>query len=140
MTPQQVDELIDEIERLDLQGLRDMWRRHLGAPPSIRARELLRRMLAFELQASVHGGLTPELKRRLRKGHALGPRRRALQPGTLLIREWRGERHTVQVLLDGFEHLGSRYASLSEVARAITGARWSGPRFFGVSDYGSTQA
>lgn len=134
MTPERLEELIGEIEQLDIQGLRDMWRRHLGAPPPIRSRDLLRRMLAFELQARIYGGLSPELKRRLRRGRAAAPRRCTLQPGTMLIREWRGERHTVQVLPDGFEHLESRYASLSEVARAITGARWSGPRFFGVAD------
>jgi hypothetical protein len=134
MTPDPLEELIGEIEQLDLQGLRDIWRRHLGAPPPMRSRELLRRMLAFELQARLYGGISPELKRRLRQGRAAAPRRRTLQPGTMLIREWRGERHTVQVLPDGFEHLGSHYKSLSEVARVITGARWSGPRFFGVAD------
>lgn len=132
MTPERLEEVMGEIERLDVQGLRDAWRRFLGAPPPIRSRDLLRRMLAFELQASVYGGLSSDLKRRLRTGRTTAPRKRSLQPGTMLIREWRGERHTVQVLPDGFEHLGSRYASLSDVARAITGARWSGPRFFGM--------
>lgn len=139
MSPEQLEHLIVEIERLDIQGLRDMWRRHLGAPPPIRSRDLLRRMLAFELQAAVYGGLSSDLKRRLRTKAPAQRRKRTLQPGTMLIREWRGERHSVQVLPNGFEHLGSRYASLSEVARAITGARWSGPRFFGVAD-GSKQA
>ena len=56
-----------------------------------------------------------------------------LKPGTTLVREWHGRTHTVLVLADGgFEHQGRRYASLTRLARAITGARWSGPRFFGL--------
>jgi Protein of unknown function (DUF2924) len=56
-----------------------------------------------------------------------------LKPGAALVREWHGRTHTVLVLAEGgFEHAGKRYASLTEVARAITGARWSGPRFFGL--------
>ncbi len=56
-----------------------------------------------------------------------------LKPGTTLVREWHGRTHTVLVLADGgFEHEGRRYASLTRLARAITGARWSGPRFFGL--------
>jgi hypothetical protein len=134
MTPDQLEDVIDEVERLNLQGLRDTWRRYLGALPPVRSRDLLRRMLAFELQARVYGGLSPELKRKLRRGTSAKPPKASLQPGTMLIREWRGERHTVHVLPEGFEHLGNRYKSLSEVARAITGARWSGPRFFGLND------
>lgn len=134
MTDEQLEATIAEIEALDLPGIRECWRRHLGAPPPIRSRDLLRRMLAFELQARLYGGLSADLKRRLRTVKASGPKRPALQPGTQLIREWRGERHTVQVLDGGFEHDGIRYTSLSEVARSITGARWSGPRFFGLAD------
>ena len=56
-----------------------------------------------------------------------------LKPGTTLVREWHGRTHTVLVLADGgFEHQGRRYASLTRLARGITGARWSGPRFFGL--------
>jgi hypothetical protein len=134
MTPERLEQLLEEIERLDVQGLRDAWRRHVGPPPPIKSRDLLRRMLAFQLQAALYGGLSSDLKRRLRTGRTAASRKRSLQPGTMLIREWRGERHTVQVQRDGFEHLGTRYKSLSEVARAITGVRWSGPRFFGMID------
>lgn len=134
MTGEQLEAIIREIERLDLPGLRECWRRHLGAPPPIRSRDLLRRMLAFDLQARMYGGLSPDLKRRLRTLRTSAVRKPSLQPGTRLIREWRGERHTVEVRDGCFEHQGQRYSSLSEVARSITGARWSGPRFFGLVD------
>ena len=69
----------------------------------------------------------------LRKGGDLtaGPAIR-LKPGLRLVREWRGETHTVLVLEDGFEWNGERRRSLSAIAREITGTRWSGPRFFGL--------
>ena len=57
-----------------------------------------------------------------------------LRAGTVLVREWRGVAHRVLVLDTGFEHQGKRFGSLSEVARAISGTRWSGPRFFGLQD------
>jgi len=56
-----------------------------------------------------------------------------LRPGARLVREWRGRTHTVQVTEDGFEYDGKPYSSLSKIAHAITGAHWSGPRFFGLS-------
>jgi hypothetical protein len=57
---------------------------------------------------------------------------RRLKPGTVLVREWNGRTFTVRVLADGFEHEGQRYTSLTQLARTITGAHWSGPRFFGL--------
>jgi hypothetical protein len=56
-----------------------------------------------------------------------------LKPGTKLVREWHGRVHTVSVLDDGFEYQGERHRSLTHIAQRITGARWSGPRFFGIS-------
>ena len=60
------------------------------------------------------------------------PQARMAQSGTSLIREWQGTAHRLTVLDDGVSFNGSRYRSLSEVAREITGSRWSGPRFFGL--------
>jgi hypothetical protein len=57
-----------------------------------------------------------------------------LRPGTVLVREWEGGSHRVMVLAEGFAWNGTTYASLSQVARAITGTRWNGPRFFGLRD------
>ena len=60
-------------------------------------------------------------------------------PGTRLVREWQGREHAVTVLTDGFEYLGRPYKSLSAVARAITGTRWSGPAFFGLRSPGDAK-
>ena len=123
---------VEALARLDIDGLREAWRRQHGTSTPIRSRDLLRRMLAFEIQAEVYGGLDADLRQRLRRAAAAGATRPALQAGTTITREWRGERHVVQVTDNGFSHAGNTYRSLSEVARAITGARWSGPRFFGL--------
>jgi hypothetical protein len=126
---------LEELEQLDLAGLKQAWRRHLSAsPPPLRSRDLMRRMLAFELQAAVYGGLTADTKQQLRAAARPQRAKPLLQPGTTITREWRGTSHVVEVRDDQFEHQGTTYASLSEVARAITGARWSGPRFFGLKE------
>jgi hypothetical protein len=133
ISPGSLEEIIEGLDKLDLAGLRDNWRRHLRVPPPpLRSRDLLRRTLAFELQSALHGGLTPELKQRLRATSTSRTRKPALQPGTTLTRDWHGARHVVHVRDGSFEHLGTTYRSLSEVARVITGTRWSGPRFFGL--------
>jgi hypothetical protein len=85
----------------------------------------------------VFGGLVPPTRRLLERVVGdLSPRRgritRKAAPGTLLIREWRGKAHQVTVHDDGIVYRGKRYGSLSEVARLITGTRWSGPLFFGL--------
>jgi hypothetical protein len=61
-----------------------------------------------------------------------------LKAGTTLVRQWRGQTHTVLVHKDGFEHEGQRYRSLTIIAERITGAHWSGPRFFGLTKRGCT--
>lgn len=121
-----------ELEQLNVDQLRMSWRRYLRCPPPVRSADLLRRFLAYKLQEAAYGGMRAELKQRLR-AKSTATRKPALQLGTVLTREWRGETHVVEVQDGGFEHLGTSYASLSEVARAITGARWSGPRFFGLA-------
>lgn len=127
----QFEQGLAELDSLNLEALRMSWRRQLRCPPPVRSADLLRRLLAFKLQEAAHGGLPGELKQRLR-AKSTSARKATLQPGTVLTREWRGETHVVEVRDGSFEHLGTSYASLSEVARVITGARWSGPRFFGL--------
>ncbi len=126
---------------LDTAGLRREWRRlYRSHPPLHIRRDLLVLAIAWKLQERVHGGLTPAQKRKLagiteelKKGGNLssGPAIR-LKLGSRLVREWRGETHTVLVLEDGFEWNGKRRRSLSAIAREITGTRWSGPLFFGL--------
>ena len=126
-----LEQKLRDLEELTLEELRLSWRRHFGVPPPSRSTDLVRRMLAFELQAAVYGGLSQELKKKLR-AKSTASRKPALQPGTIITREWRGERHVVEVRDGSFEHLGVSYRSLSQIAQVITGAKWSGPRFFGL--------
>lgn len=104
------------------------------------SREFLRRAIAYKLQEKANGGLKPATKRKLTslvseyeaRGKITLPSSPLYKPGTKLIREWQGKTHGVIVLDNGFEYDGEGYRSLSAIARKITGARWSGPRFFGV--------
>lgn len=130
---------IARLSALDLVALRKEWARHFGGPiPKHQSIELMRRRLAYELQVKAYGGLKDQIKRRMHqycKAFGANPnftplRNRDLKPGSVLNREWKGEMHNVQVLEAGFEYCGKRYESLSEVASAITGSKWSGPQFF----------
>jgi hypothetical protein len=113
------------------------------APPQL-PRHLLFRILAYRLQADQLGDLDANTRRVLnRMGFEtadgigrlvadLNRSRTELRPGTLLTREWDGHLQRVMVLADGFSWNGETYRSLSKVAFAMTGTRWSGPRFFGL--------
>jgi hypothetical protein len=98
-------------------------------------------MIAYRLQERAFGGLDRESLRFL---HGLarhgGSSPRHLKPGTVLVRDYQGQRHTVTVVSDGFEWQGATYPSLSAIARAITGTAWSGPRFFGLARRAGTPA
>jgi hypothetical protein len=122
-----------QLATLTLQELRLSWCGLYGLPcPKLRSADLLRRLLAWRLQAEVEGGLTKETRRILlskTRAKAPGP---ILTPGVRLSREWRGRVCDVEVVGEGFLFEGKPYASLSEVAREITGVRWNGPRFFGL--------
>jgi hypothetical protein len=121
-----------DLQGLGLEDLRTIWRGRYGAPPKLRSPDLLALILAWRIQAEREGGLDSAFRRTLRRPPAP---RSALEavPGARLVREWQGVEHEVVVLDDGrFAHRGETYASLSEVARQITGARWNGPRFFGL--------
>ncbi len=126
---------------LDAVGLRAEWRRlYRSHPPLHIRRDLLVLAIAWKLQEKVHGGLTAAQKRKLagiaedlrKNGDLSGSPAIRMKPGLRLVREWRGETHTVLVLEDGFEWNGNRRRSLSAIAREITGTHWSGPRFFGL--------
>jgi DUF2924 family protein len=136
-------ERMSDIARLDAPALRAAWATLFGRPPpKSLSRRLLEYAASYLMQAKIHGGLKPAVRRRLlqaagsRPGRADGALRRkrpgALTPGSRLVREWQGRCHTVEVAEDGFLYAGRHYRSLSAVARTITGARWSGPRFFAL--------
>jgi DUF2924 family protein len=141
---------IAQLRGLGLEGLRARWRSVNGrsAPPHL-PQHLLLRLLAYRLQAEAHGDLDKATIRYLEKIAKAGAAHRkanagepmpgialpdagSVQPGTLFVREWDGVQHRVMALGDGFAWNGTTYRSLSQVARAITGTRWSGPRFFGT--------
>jgi hypothetical protein len=134
-----INEEVRALARLDLEGLRSEWRRRYGPPPTVRSPELVRRMLAWRIQVAAFGGLDVETRRQLRRAAPSAPLAPAPTQGTRLSREWKGVAHEVEVTAEGFLYSGERYASLSEVARTITRARWNGPRFFGLrADRGPT--
>ncbi|MGO9450812.1 MAG: DUF2924 domain-containing protein [Candidatus Binataceae bacterium] len=128
------------LSALSVKQLKDRWRSVYGAEPPPRIhRELLTRALAYRLQERALGGLKPSTRRlleRIGEGRSLSQVMRVAvhqtTPGTVLVREWQGTSHRVTVRDDGVIYRGRRYQSLSEVARVITGARWSGPLFFGL--------
>jgi hypothetical protein len=143
MRPDHDATLEAEIARLDDLGLDDLRKlcgRLVGTAPTNHGTHLLRRRLAYELQAKALGDLPTEAQRRLTRLHqafkadpgftplpGLG-----LKPGIVLTRTWHGVLHQVRVTNEGFGYRGERFGSLSEVARRITGTRWSGPLFFGL--------
>ena len=126
-----VEEVIASIENQDLDGLRAEWRRRYGAPPRLRSTKLLRFVLAWRIQADVYGDLDAQTRKLLRDTRP--PRDPVVSEGTILKREWRGVRHEVEATGGGFLYQGRRWKSLSEIARTITGTRWNGRRFFGLS-------
>jgi len=101
------------------------------------------RALAHQLQERTEGGASPALRRRLQglarkfeKGGASFDPDIMPKTGTMLVRQWRGHAHTVLVREDGFEYQGQHHRSLTVIAERITGAHWSGPRFFGLPKRG----
>lgn len=129
------------LRNMNVNDLRSLWKERVDIEfPKNRSAHLLRRLLAWQLQARMNGGLNRLTTRRLsdialaleRDGTYEPKTKRDLSPGVILTREWKGVVHTVTVLAVGFHYLGKRYRSLSDIARTITGTRWSGPRFFRV--------
>src|SRR2546421_3429286 len=120
---------IAHLRSLALDALRRRWRAMFGrTPPAALTKDLLGRMIAWRLQEQAFGGLDRESLKFLDDlaRHGSSPRRR-LKPGTVLVRDYQGQRHTVTVAHDGFDWRGTIYPSLSAIARAITGTAWSGP-------------
>ena len=145
-----LDHTTASLSELDVNGLCLQWRNRVGGtPPSHLARWLLTRVLAYRIQAAGLGGLDKETQRVLRQakgetglGSAEGrpfearvPTTREgakLRAGALLVREWNGKLERVMVLDKSFAWNGVTYGSLSQVAKAMTGASWNGHRFFGL--------
>jgi len=120
------------LETASRKDLIDQWTQLFGIAPSKRTGRLtMTRIIAYELQARAEGGLSPALRRRL-ADLANGRTNRTIAKGAQLVREWNGQNHVVDVVDAGYRWRDQTYRSLSAVAEAITGANWSGPRFFGL--------
>jgi hypothetical protein len=137
----ELSQKIATLADLTTQQLRNEWRRLYRNHPPRLSRDLLVRTIAYRLQELAYGGLSKATQRKLialtnelqtNGGIAPDPGPR-VRPGARFVREWRGRTHTVVVTEDGFEYVGKTYSSLSKIAQAITGAHWSGPRFFGLN-------
>ena len=124
------------LENMNRTSLLELWSKHLdGRPPKRLSSPFLRRILAFEAQTKAYGGLSKTFLKNLDRYIACDGNRKStkLKPGGRLLREWNGTTHVVDVVDDGFQWQGEHYRSLSAIARTITGAHWSGPRFFGLN-------
>ena len=137
------DAELARINAMNKAALRAEWERvHRRPPPATLSFGALQSGLIYEAQVVRHRGLKTGARRKLERIAAKiaknpdAPVFDATKPapGTRLIREWRGKRHHVEVLENSFAYEGAVYGSLSEIAREITGAHWSGPRFFGLKN------
>jgi Protein of unknown function (DUF2924) len=139
--PDPIAQRLAELPKLSKTALRDLWKQLFNTPPpSKMRRHLLVPILAYRLQEQTFGSLSSASRGRLRQlarafdANSSGtiPSIPALKPGTRLVRQWRDQVYLVNVEASGYEYQGARYQSLSEIARLITGSRWSGPLFFGL--------
>ena len=127
------------LQHMESSELRDLWKNLFNeSAPSSRCSYLVPR-LAYRIQELAYGGLSKDAQQQLEglvktKKAITSKKRRIKKPivGTRLIREYKGTEHHVTVTRSGFEYQGKTYKSLSQIAREITGTRWSGPLFFGL--------
>jgi len=136
----EVGRMLQALPALSVEELRKEWRRLYRSQPPRLSRDLLVRAIAYRIQEVRYAGLSKATSRKLaalvqvrRSGGEIAPEGAPrIQAGARLVREWNGRTHTVTVEKEGFTYAGRGYRSLTAIAREITGARWSGPRFFGV--------
>ena len=131
-----VEAEILRIQMLKTDAVRSLWRDTFkGDVPKALTRDLLVRTLCWHIQEKALGGhdrATLQILASYAKGRADAQRVRRLKPGTEIVREYQGERHTVVVTAEGFRWRGGDYSSLTAIAQTITGTNWNGPRFFGL--------
>lgn len=137
---EKLDTQLARLATMSSAALRAEWRQLYKRPAPDLTADLLRRGVAWRLQEKALGGLAPGVQRAIerlmrevdRTGNAVARPATCIKPGTRLVRDWGGDSHHVLVLGEGFLYREQRYRSLTTIARAITGAHWSGPRFFGL--------
>ncbi|MFK8035138.1 MAG: DUF2924 domain-containing protein [Hyphomicrobiales bacterium] len=134
-----LDAKLAELETMQRAELRTAWRKLFRAePPSRLGSDMIKLAVGWKLQTQCLGGLPKKIERQL-VAIAAGKvtdttiRAKQLKPGSILVREWHGISHRIQVLDAGFDWNGQHWFSLSAIAQAITGVKWSGPRFFGLA-------
>jgi hypothetical protein len=139
-----------KLQNLSRNQLLSRWTELYGeaAPTGIR-RELMIPFLAYRIQEKIHGGLSAGVRAQLKTvslnlhrspaSHTRSSRPK-IKTGSRLLRRWRGEIHEISVVESGFEYRGTTHRSLSEIARLITGTRWSGPAFFGLKRVATRRA
>lgn len=146
--PRPIQPTLADLREMSTAALRAEWRRHVGTPPPCpTSREFLLYTLAWQRQADQHGGLSLAVQRQLKVMRDLPRSRRTspqttrppVTPGTILHKTWKGQGYTVTVEAKGYRFQEQTYASLSEIARVITGTRWNGPAFFGLRRKGSSK-
>jgi hypothetical protein len=137
----EVSRRLEALRDLSPDELRKKWRRLYRSQPPRLSRDLLVRAIAYRIQELRYGRLSKATSRKLAAlGQTRGSRAQTatngaqrIGAGVRLVREWNGRTHTVMVEEEGFSYVGRSYRSLTAIAREITGARWSGPRFFGLA-------
>jgi hypothetical protein len=141
--PDHTAKRLADLPTLSRVALCELWKQlfDASAPANLR-RDLMIPILAYRLQEQAFGSLSSSARRRLRHlsraferdSDSTIPSAMKIRPGTRLVRQWRDQVHLVNVEANGYEYRGARYQSLSEIARLITGTRWSGPLFFGIKN------
>ena len=133
MTTEKLDNELAALTTMSSAQLREKWQRLTNGPVPQVSPSLLRLALAYELQARTLGGLSRATQQRLAQLASVKTRTSSAKPGMRLVREWNRTLHVVLIGEGGAIRWNDRdWRSLSEVARAITGTRWSGPAFFGL--------
>lgn len=126
---------VHEVELMPRSQLLALWAEVYSTPtPKQLSQTNMRRMLTFEIQSQQNGGLPKGFAERLKRAAdgRTRPKSNALKPGGRLLREWNSTTHVVDITEEGYIWQGTPYKSLSAIARTITAAHWSGPRFFGT--------
>ena len=137
----ELSRMLKALPALSPAELRSEWRRLYRSQPPRLSRDLLIRAVAYRIQELRYGGLGKTTRRKLAalvdtpqsEGKIAPEPAQKISTGTRLVREWNGRTHTVTVQQEGFTYAGRSYRSLTAIAREITGAHWSGPRFFGLA-------
>jgi len=139
--PDPITQRLATLPKLSKVALLDLWRELFNAPPpSQLRRQLMIPILAYRLQERAFAPMSAKSRGRLHQiarvfeasNKSAIPSIPSLKPGTRLVRQWRDQVHLVNVEANGYEYQGARYKNLSQIARLITGTRWSGPLFFGI--------